>query len=84
VERHFADRIHDSLCIGQRRPTDQDESVMLFLLMKPGHRFTRDLVNEVREAIRRDLSKRHVPEHIFETREIPVSALFLDAYLGQV
>ncbi|ROW02723.1 hypothetical protein VSDG_01915 [Cytospora chrysosperma] len=73
VERHFADRIHDSLCVGQRRPTDQDESVMLFLLMKPGHRFTRDLVNEIREAIRKDLSKRHVPKHIFETKEIPTT-----------
>lgn len=56
---------------------------MLFLLMKAGHRFTRDLVNEVREAIRRDLSKRHVPKYIFETKEIPVSALFLDTCLGQ-
>lgn len=76
VERHFVDRIHDSLCVGQRRPTDQDENVMLFLLMKPGHRFTRDLVNEVREAIRKDLSKRHVPKYTFETKEIPVSAMF--------
>lgn len=46
---------------------------MLFLLMKPGHRFTRGLVNEVREAIRKDLSKRHVPKHIFETKEIPTT-----------
>lgn len=77
IERHFADRIHDSLCVGQRRPTDLDESVILFLLMKPGHRFTVGLVNEVKEAITKDLSKRHVPKHIFETKEIPVSALFL-------
>ena len=78
IERHFADRVHDSLCVGQRRPKDMDESVMLFLLMKPGHRFTTDLVNEVKEAIKKDLSKRHVPKYIFETKEIPVSFLFLD------
>lgn len=73
IERRFANRVHDSLCVGQRRPADQDETVMLFLLMKPGHRFDTALVSEVREAIRRDLSKRHVPKYIFETPEIPVS-----------
>lgn len=73
LERRFADRIADSLCVGQRRPRDQDESVMLFLLMKPGQRFDQALVGEVKEAIRRDLSKRHVPKYVFETKEIPVS-----------
>lgn len=73
IERRFADRISDSLCVGQKRPTDQDESVMLFLLMKPGRRYDRALVAEVREAISKDLSKRHVPKFIFETKEIPVS-----------
>jgi acetoacetyl-CoA synthetase len=41
--------------------------------MKPGHQFTRELVNAIKEAIRKDLSKRHVPKYIFETPEIPVS-----------
>lgn len=76
IERHFASRVHDSLCVGQRRPTDQDETVVLFLLMKPGHRFDTALVSEVRAAIGRDLSKRHVPKYIFETPEIPVSLSF--------
>lgn len=73
VERYFADRVQDSLCVGQRRPRDEDESVMLFLLMKPGHKFDVRLANEVKEAVRRDLSKRHVPRYVFETPEIPVS-----------
>lgn len=72
VERWFADKIQDSLCVGQRRKQDADESVMLFLLMKPGHKFTRELVNELRKKISDDLSKRHVPKYIFETPEIPV------------
>jgi acetoacetyl-CoA synthetase len=73
LERRFTDRVQDSLCVGQRRKQDSDESVVLFLLMKPGVKFERGLVSEVREAIGRDLSKRHVPRYIFETPEIPVS-----------
>ena len=72
VERHFADRIQDSLCVGQRRSQDNDESVLLFLLMKPGHKFDAKLVAEVKKMIGADLSKRHVPKYVFETPEIPV------------
>lgn len=73
LERRFADRVADSLCVGQRRPGDADERVVLFLLMRRGCRFDRRLEAEVREAIARDLSKRHVPKYIFETPEIPTT-----------
>ncbi|KAK3378250.1 hypothetical protein B0H63DRAFT_397981 [Podospora didyma] len=73
IERHFVDRVQDSLCVGQRRPHDDDEAVMLFLLMKPGRTFDRKLVAEIRDAIKRDLSKRHVPKYIFETKAIPTT-----------
>ncbi|PSR74084.1 acetoacetate-CoA ligase, partial [Coniella lustricola] len=76
LERRFADRIVDSLVVGQRRPQDQDERVLLFLLLKPGVAFERALVEEVKKAIRRDLSKRHVPKYVFETKEIPVCFFF--------
>ena len=76
-ERRVADRVQDSLCVGQRRPRDPDQSVMLFLLMKPGHRLDRALAADVRAAIRADLSKRHVPKYIFETPEIPVPSPLL-------
>jgi acetoacetyl-CoA synthetase len=76
IERHFVDEIVDSICVGQRRPQDNDESVMLFLLMRPGHKFNKKLVYDVKEAIKRDLSKRHVPKYVFETPEIPVSQRF--------
>jgi acetoacetyl-CoA synthetase len=65
--------IADSLCVGQRRPEDEDESVMLFLLMNKGRKMSKELVERVREAIGKGLSKRHVPRYIFETPEIPVS-----------
>lgn len=57
----------------QRRPTDNDESVMLFILMKSGKKFSRGLVNNIKAAIRKELSPRHVPRYIFETPDIPVS-----------
>ncbi len=63
----------DSICVGQRRPQDNDESVMLFLMMKPGEKFTKRLVEEVKAAIRKELSPRHVPKYVFGTPEIPVS-----------
>jgi acetoacetyl-CoA synthetase len=75
VDDFFADTISDSLCVGQRRPSDDDESVMLFVLMKSGQRLTRKLTQELKSVIRRELSPRHVPRYVFETPEIPVSRL---------
>jgi acetoacetyl-CoA synthetase len=69
-------KLHTSmswLTIFQRRPTDSDERVMLFVLMKPGKKFSQGLVNEIKVAIRKELSPRHVPKYVFETPEIPVS-----------
>jgi acetoacetyl-CoA synthetase len=82
IERRFAGRVADSLCVGQRRPKDQDEAVLLFLLMRKGASFDQTLVREIREAIRSDLSKRHVPKWIFETPDIPVSAHSLIISVG--
>ncbi|KAI0457930.1 hypothetical protein F5B21DRAFT_56895 [Xylaria acuta] len=73
IERNFADQIADSICVGQRRPQDNDESVMLFLLMRPGHKFTQQLVRDVKEAIKKEMTKRHVPKYVFETPEIPTT-----------
>ncbi|KAL4802939.1 hypothetical protein BDV18DRAFT_145881 [Aspergillus unguis] len=73
IETQFAQEIVDSLCVGQRRPQDSDESVMLFLLMKPGFALTEELVDRVKAAISKGLSKRHVPAYVFETPEIPTT-----------
>ena len=73
IDTYFSDSVADSICVGQRRPQDDDESVMLFLLMKLGNAFTQALVSEVKATIRNELSPRHVPKYIFETPEIPVS-----------
>lgn len=73
IETFFGDEVADSICVGQRRPSDTDESVMLFLLMKPGKKFSDDLAKKVREKIAKECSRRHAPKYIFETPEIPVS-----------
>ena len=73
IENAFPDEIADSLCVGQRRKSDPDERVMLFLLMKEGKKFDGGLVGRVKEAIAKGCSKRHVPSFVFQTWEIPVS-----------
>jgi acetoacetyl-CoA synthetase len=73
IDARFGDKIADSICVGQRRPQDHDESVMLFLLMKPGVKFTQSLVNHVKAAIRKETSPRHVPKFVFETKAIPTT-----------
>ncbi|KAK2048493.1 acetoacetate-CoA ligase [Colletotrichum somersetense] len=73
IERNFSNKIVDSLCVGQRRPSDNDESVILFLLMREGETFDRKLVAEVKDAIGRELTKRHVPKYVFRTPEIPTT-----------
>jgi acetoacetyl-CoA synthetase len=73
IDARFGDKIADSICVGRRRPNDSDESVMLFLLMKPGVKFTQSLVNEVKAAIRKETSPRHVPRFVYPTPDIPTT-----------
>ena len=73
IDQFFSDDVQDSICVGQRRKQDDDESVMLFLLMKPGRNFTQELAKMIRDRIGKELSRRHVPKYVFETPEIPVS-----------
>jgi len=73
IDAYFGDKIADSICVGRRRPKDNDESIMLFLLMKPGIKFTQSLVNDVKAAIRKETSPRHVPRFVYPTPEIPTT-----------
>ncbi len=78
LEKHFAAHVADSICVGQRRPTDMDEQVLLFVLMKTPGSLSKVLVKEMRDTIAKALTKRHVPKYIFEIPEIPVR---VNAYL---
>jgi acetoacetyl-CoA synthetase len=75
IDATFSEKVDDSLCVAQRRPNDADEAVVLFLVMRDGHRLTRQLIAEIKAAIGQALSKRHIPRYIFEAPEIPVRLL---------
>jgi len=70
----FSTRIDDAICVGQRRPQDKDERVLLFVKMRAGNKLGPQFEEAIRAAIKAALSRRHVPAHIFEVKEIPVSA----------
>jgi acetoacetyl-CoA synthetase len=74
IETHFPE-IADSICVGQRRPQDDDESVMLFLRMNEGHQYTDALVERIKKRISEERSRRHVPRYMFQTWDIPVCLL---------
>ncbi|OAL22384.1 acetoacetate-CoA ligase [Fonsecaea nubica] len=61
----------DTLCVGQRRPQDSDERVILFIKMKDDRPLPKSTVAAVRSAIATALSPRHVPSFVFQTPEIP-------------
>lgn len=71
--KHFPGQVEDALCIGRRRETDTDETVVLFLKMKNEVAFTQQLVDDIKATVRKELSARHVPGIIDECPEIPVT-----------
>ncbi|KAH7908735.1 acetoacetate-CoA ligase [Hygrophoropsis aurantiaca] len=71
ILEHFSDELDDALCIGQRRPQDADERVLLFLKMRQGYSLTPTLVERIKAAIRAGLSPRHVPAYVFDIADIP-------------
>ncbi|KAJ6489561.1 hypothetical protein C8R47DRAFT_1273830 [Mycena vitilis] len=71
VLEEFSSAVDDSLCVGQRRAQDKDERVLLFLKMRKGHKLDDRLITEIKVAIRKALSPRHVPSFVFETEDIP-------------
>lgn len=82
VLEEFGDELDDTLCVGQRRPEDKDERVLLFLKMRPGHKFNDDLVRRINQTIRKALSARHVPSYVFEISDIPVrTSALLESYI---
>lgn len=70
----FNEVISTTLCVGRRRPgLDNDESVFLFVIMKPQTPFTEELGQSIRNAIRAGHSSKHVPRFVVPVREIPVT-----------
>lgn len=63
--------IAESVCVGQRRPSDQDEVVVLFLVLEPGKTLTREFEQRIKQSIRQARSPRHVPKYIFQVSTVP-------------
>jgi len=70
--KHFPE-VEDALCIGRRRETDMDETVVLFVKMAQKGNFTKDLGRKIKTTVRTELSARHVPSIVNECPEIPVT-----------
>ncbi|KAM9822957.1 acetoacetyl-CoA synthetase [Syngnathus typhle] len=64
------EEVSDSLCVPQYNG-DGEERVILFLKMAPGKPFSGQLVADVKAAIRKALSARHVPAILLQTADIP-------------
>lgn len=71
--KFFPESVEDALCIGRRRESDADETVVLFLKMKEGVKFSDELVGGIKGVVRKELSARHVPGVVDECPEIPVT-----------
>jgi len=69
--KHMAHAIEDALCIGRQRKDDMNETVVLFVKMKPGVRFSQETKDEINHAIQKDLTASHKPSTIDECFEIP-------------
>lgn len=69
----FNNLISITLCVGRRRAWDSDEAVFLFVVMQPGQRFNDSLALDLKSAIRKGLSSKHVPRFILDVNEIPMT-----------
>ncbi|KAH7002441.1 hypothetical protein EDB80DRAFT_720583 [Ilyonectria destructans] len=70
VVEKFAE-LEDFVAVGQRRPIDKDEQVLLFVKMRNDAVLGAPLLSKIRDAIRTMLSPRHVPSHIFQVQNLP-------------
>ena len=82
-------QIQDCIAVGQRRPGDFDEQVLMFLKMKKGL-LSQELRENIQKTIRQELSARHTPAYIFEVQDIPytmsgkrIEALVRDVVCGR-
>ncbi|GFS35428.1 acetoacetyl-CoA synthetase, partial [Nephila pilipes] len=66
----FFSEVDDSLCVSQYNK-NMDERAVLFLKIKKGYSYNEELVNRIRKAIEKELTVRHVPDVIMETKDIP-------------
>ncbi|KAF9264214.1 acetoacetate-CoA ligase [Marasmius fiardii PR-910] len=66
-----SERVEDCICVGQRRAQDPEERVFLFMKMRPGYFLNKALQVQIKAAVRKQLSARHVPDFVIEVQNIP-------------
>jgi acetoacetyl-CoA synthetase len=63
--------IDDDICVGQQRPQDVDETVLLFLKMKDQSLAHGKFIQRLKDTIASRYSRRHVPRYVFTVPDIP-------------
>jgi acetoacetyl-CoA synthetase len=63
--------VADSLVVDTGGPGGENSKLWLFLVLRPGAMLDAALVSRIKAALRRDLSPRHVPDHILSVPVIP-------------
>ena len=71
LEREASAEVADSICVAQQREQDQSERVFLFVQPRKSDKLSKDLEQKIKNAIARDLSRRHVPHFMFTTTKVP-------------
>lgn len=71
--QHFSPEVSDAMCVGRRRETDTDETVVLFIKMSDGRSCDEGLKASIKAVVRQELSARHVPAVIAECFDIPIT-----------
>ena len=71
LERHFKGEFVDAIVVGQQRERDQAERVVLFLQFRDGGKMPKGMQERIKEAVSKDLSRRHVPHFMFATEQVP-------------
>ena len=61
--------VSDSLVVGL--PEGNDVSILLFVVLRDNRKLTPLLQDQIKAALRRETTPRHVPDAIFQVREIP-------------
>jgi acetoacetyl-CoA synthetase len=65
------DSVADS--IAAVKNIDNDQLIILFLVLKDGCQLDKKLLDDIRTAIRKELTPRHVPDHIIWINDIPIT-----------
>ncbi|KAF4338135.1 acetoacetate ligase [Fusarium beomiforme] len=68
---HKFPQVEDCIAVGQRRPKDHDERVLLFLKMRDNTQLEDSLRADIAKTIKKDLSGRHIPAYMFQVGDIP-------------